>query len=187
MRKPDSELVVDIQKIDEERLAGKGKLYSSLFLGGVLLMVYIAVAVHYMYKPANPMGKIIYIEPQKPTPVTDAGLNQALDYAVAAWSKSLGYQVKKPLLKKDDNNCEMDFGGGVIACADAATYSIMVRSIYYADPKTIMMHEMGHLLGVPHISQDPLMDAIYQGPVTEPTPWSVAIAKTPILRFKVVK
>jgi hypothetical protein len=39
------------------------------------------------------------------------------------------------------------------------------------------MHEIGHLLGVPHIEGDALMNPSYAGKVGAPTPDAVALAK----------
>lgn len=113
-----------------------------------------------------PEGGMRYSEIAKPVPITDLGMRQALFEAVKEWRGALGRRVKEPALLLDSPagaNCMGDFGGGIIACADVDKYTIFVRSIYYADAKTIMLHELGHLLGVPHIQGDPLMDSVYQG------------------------
>jgi len=40
-----------------------------------------------------------------------------------------------------------------------------------------MLHEIGHLLGVPHIAGDPLMEPEFGHTVDVPTPAAVALAK----------
>jgi len=50
--------------------------------------------------------------------------------------------------------------------------------LWGADPETLMLHEIGHLLGVPHIQDDDLMDAIQHGAKRRaPTPAAIALAK----------
>lgn len=67
-----------------------------------------------------------------------------------------------------------------IACADMTTQTIFISNDNEpVDRTTIMMHEIGHLLGVPHIEGDALMDAKYQYKALDgPTDKAVAIAKT---------
>jgi hypothetical protein len=115
-------------------------------------------------------------EAKSPDPISDKVLNEALDSAVSEWSEALGREVKRPALNMANGDCGAEYAG-VIACADKRGYAIKVTAIYYADPRTVMMHELGHLLGVPHIEGDKLMNAVYGGAVDHPTKFAVAIAR----------
>ena len=108
----------------------------------------------------------------------------ALMRAIMAWRQS-GLRVTMPdLVEGNSSNCEDD--RGTIACADMKKNRIILvsQTAYHDmhlkadDLKTIMMHEVGHLLGVPHIEGDPLMEQAYNGkPLSKPTPFAVAIAR----------
>ncbi len=92
------------------------------------------------------------------------------------WAHAMpGYNAGEELnLVADATACAPD----AIACADAATRTIYVaQSGDGIDRTTVMMHEIGHLLGVRHIDGDKLMDANYQGAALEyPTVEAVALA-----------
>ena len=62
--------------------------------------------------------------------------------------------------------------------AHAANHAESGLSADAAARKPIMMREVGHLLGVPHIQDDPLMNPSYQDDLAEPTPAALALAKT---------
>lgn len=100
---------------------------------------------------------------------------KALNEAVAVWRKALpGKNVAMPRLLKADH-CS---SSSAVACADMKNYTIrIVRINQMWDLQTIMLHEMGHLLGVPHIEGDALMDAMFSGKVDAPTPAAIALAK----------
>lgn len=66
-----------------------------------------------------------------------------------------------------------------IACASAESQTVWVSQVGAdVDRTTIMMHEIGHLLGIPHIEDDPLMAPNYQGLLDRPSPQAIAIAKS---------
>jgi hypothetical protein len=49
--------------------------------------------------------------------------------------------------------------------------------LYDHEGKTILMHEIGHLIGVPHIEGDKLMNSKYLGKVDKLTPFAIALAR----------
>jgi hypothetical protein len=123
----------------------------------------------------TPVGKPV----DNPLVIASLADRLALDQAVMAWRKA-GLTVKMPRLYLGNiDNCENQ--SGVIACANTHKNDIiLVRENVDSgtDMKTIMMHEIGHLLSVPHIQGDPLMNLGYNGEkLAAPTPFSVAIAK----------
>lgn len=127
--------------------------------------------------PAIPMAIPYNDSLRKNRIITDAVLNKAMDSALAKWRVALGHDVKRPEFLVSDNMGGCDDQSGLIACAQPSTYRIFVKSIFYADPETVLMHEIGHLLGVPHIEGDALMAATYQGKVEKPTKLAVALAR----------
>lgn len=113
------------------------------------------------------------------TPLKDAGpQNQrSLDRALMAWRGELPKSVKltRPrLLEGTPVTCESH---DAIACADLRNYQIVIAARKCdCDMDTILMHEVGHLLGVPHIEADPLMNPSYSGKLERPSEQAVALA-----------
>lgn len=69
-------------------------------------------------------------------------------------------------------------GPEAIACASETKKTIWVANDGDGiDRTSVMLHEVAHILGVPHIEGDKLMDAKYSGLVEEPTEAAVALAK----------
>lgn len=99
---------------------------------------------------------------------------KALDYAIDAWTQELGYfPIAKPMLMRGE--C-FDLPT-VLACSLRDVNTIIIAKTDGYDEKTIMLHEVGHLLGVPHIIDDPLMDPNYKKEQRGPSKFAVAIAK----------
>lgn len=116
-----------------------------------------------------------------------ATAEKALDAALAEWESALQRKIKRPSLVEW-------FGGGetatavcsgnvpltTIACIDAKKYQvdIFAFNLTTEDLKTVFMHEIGHILHVPHIDGDDLMNARYVKKLDHPTATAVAIART---------
>lgn len=190
MQKPDDELVMDLEAIQkrESRRAGwalaRDILIAAIAAGTLGAFGWGLWETH---KPKTgggtngtvwASGAYVYSEtPAPPRPVSDKALNKALDDALALWGQALGTTPRRPpLVVGQVGDCAGDMGQ-LIACADVKAYKIIIRQIYYADPKTVMMHELGHLLGVPHIDGDALMGSVYGGAVEKPTRQAIALAK----------
>ena len=108
-------------------------------------------------------------------PVPFSEWQTALVFAVAAWRAELpGHTIAFPQLEL--GRCDGSFP---IACADRLHNRITVATATRnMDLTTILMHEIGHLLGVPHIIGDPLMDPTETGvKLARPTDAAVALAK----------
>ncbi len=117
-----------------------------------------------------------------PVVLKDHKFTDALDYAVNQWQAKLPrYTVKRPeLYQGESNTCWEGSIARTIACADLKNYRITIQGSQMdskIDWPSIMMHEVGHLLGVPHIQTDPLMDSGYTRKVEQPTAFAVALAK----------
>lgn len=117
-----------------------------------------------------------------PVVLKDHKFTDALDYAVGRWQFELPrYTVKRPeLYQGQANNCWEGSNAQTIACADSKNYRITIQESQMdskIDWQSIMLHEVGHLLGVPHIQGDALMDSGYTHKVESPTAFSIAIAK----------
>lgn len=108
--------------------------------------------------------------------VTSGPLKDDLEAAVKSWESAIGIRIKTPTLYKR----EKDWAGCLlaIACADVEHGEITVLDMGNHDPKEVLMHEVGHLLGVPHIDGDPLMSPVeLDERLVTPSPAAVALAK----------
>lgn len=117
-----------------------------------------------------------------PVVLKDPKFTKALDYAVTSWRDAMpSVEIKLPgLYQGTSNNCWEGSNARTIACADETNYRIIVQDNQMdsetIDWPSIMMHEVGHLLGVPHIQGDALMNSGYTRKVKSPTAFSVALA-----------
>jgi hypothetical protein len=105
--------------------------------------------------------------------ITSGPLYEALTKALAAWKKEIGpLPIKRPTLEFGD--CHT---AAALACAHPSRNAITVVALGGADDETVLMHEVGHLLNVPHIEDDDLMEPGYTKKLDKPTPLAVALAK----------
>lgn len=105
----------------------------------------------------------------------DKEILRAYADAAIAWQSALHRNIDVPKLMQSMQAC----GGDASACfmsGDGDEPMIVLQDLRGADPKTILMHELGHSLGVPHIEGDALMNAQYVGELAGPTDEAVAIA-----------
>lgn len=131
------------------------------------------------YKPKT----IALIEGTSVSPakwIDDKGVIADADYAANAWNKAMRVRFKPIDFKLGD--AVMDcHARESLACYVAGTNTIFItpqaQELSSPDRRTILMHEIGHALGVPHIEGDPLMETIHDKNVSGPTPFAVAIAK----------
>jgi hypothetical protein len=114
-------------------------------------------------------------ERASPPEITSGLYEDAMQQAVAIWSDALGSKVGAPRLF--EGYCHSDIA---LACADPERYIIIVAmgapTEQHYDPTTVMLHEVAHLLGVPHIQGDELMDGNYQKRLEHPTAAAIALA-----------
>lgn len=113
-----------------------------------------------------------------PVTISDPVFVKALDVAMLRWQEALpSRKIKRPYLMQTKERS----GGAIIAFVNIREYEVVVITDKMVkgnnfDWPSIMMHEVGHLLGVPHIQGDLLMDATYTEAVTKPTKFAVALA-----------
>lgn len=145
-----------------------------------LLIIFLSPWIYDLLK-VHPVAAFKY-GPDHVYPVTLDKWDAALDEAVVAWGKALPeWNIHKPGITIDRTaRCNEE---RVIACVDIPTNTILVsRDEDLWSRKTIMLHEVGHLLGVPHITHDNLMDPSYQGKVDMPTEEAAALARIALTR-----
>lgn len=116
-----------------------------------------------------------------PEVLTSGPLWAAGKWAAVAWSAALGVHLKDPVVIKGDNLCGSIQNGG---CARVGTDIIqVVGDVPAGSEQQLMLHEYAHLLGVPHIYDDVLMNPEYtydaKNPVAVkyPTEQAIALAK----------
>lgn len=134
---------------------------------------------------ANPLANPL-VNPSVPyidIPLQEATREQnlSLDRALAAWRGALpaSFIVSKPGLYRGSNYyCDSD--RITLACADLKDYQIVISGsanvLADYDMDTILMHEIAHLLGVPHIEADALMNESYMQKLTAPSDQAVTLA-----------
>lgn len=114
----------------------------------------------------------------EPVEITSGEIRRVFDQALADWRTAIGpLPIAKPKLFG-----VISCGSPVppsIACAENSTNRVLIvrGSLGCCDLKSVFMHEIGHLLGVPHIEDDPLMDPAYHAGIEKPSPYAVALAK----------
>jgi len=106
-------------------------------------------------------------------PITAGPYHRQMLEALEEWRKALpGVKIPTPRLVR--GRCPS--GGESLACASMGGNTIWVPA-HEDTTKAVFLHEIGHLLGVPHISGDALMDPMYHAEVEKPTPAAIALAK----------
>jgi len=111
------------------------------------------------------------------SPDNNPAHRRALNSALLAWRSILGpLGISPKLMEGGVGSCDLDGNG--MACVVSGNGNIFIDHIDTdVDLRSVMMHEVGHLLGVPHIEGDALMNKSYLGKVETPTPASVALAR----------
>jgi len=126
-----------------------------------------------------PPGSFLDHLPVKPLPVTDPELIEAFRSAIKAWTESLGGKlpIRYPrLVKQQDDSgfCAMPW----LAYADMEMNRVVFCRLEDGDAETVMLHEVAHLLGVPHIIDDDLMNPmIHHQKLRTPSPAAIALAR----------
>ncbi len=112
--------------------------------------------------------------------VTDVDTLQAFHWAIKTWAAEFGGKlpIKYPRIMKAEDPSTGYCGSGLVAYADLENNRVVICQFYSHNPKTVMLHEVGHLLGIPHIDGDDLMKPTAgDKELDEPSPFAVAIAK----------
>jgi len=119
--------------------------------------------------------------------VQNGPIRAAFDAAVAKWRQVIPKafpksKIPKLLYDPDNGDCR---SSSAFACANEYTQTVYWTATLRGHAKafsveTVMLHELGHLLGVPHIEGDRLMNPVYNGPVERPSKMAVVIAKAKI-------
>lgn len=113
----------------------------------------------------------------------------ALSEAIKRWESALGRKlpIDRPVLKIGImGSCQSSVA--LACCVYATNQIILAQSDYLGDKDltTLLMHEVGHLIGVPHIELDPLMNPSYVKKVGMPTPFAIALARASIAQNKAI-
>lgn len=113
-------------------------------------------------------------------PVTDAATVEAFYAAVKAWKEALGgtLPISYPRLVQSDTAGFCAFQQAIAYAESSPQNRIVVCRFWNHDPETVFLHEVGHLLGVPHIEGDQLMNSAASDFVLrQPSRHAVAIAR----------
>lgn len=108
--------------------------------------------------------------------------HKALAAARVAWIKALGPGARvpsPPLRLGSPGACSGQEGKeNAVACVhEGSIIDEGLQNVKPLERVTIYMHELGHLMGVPHIDGDKLMNIEFLGALAEPTKASVALAR----------
>jgi hypothetical protein len=107
---------------------------------------------------------------------TPAFQNAAREWREALPKRDLPYMELKVVTTA--NECGISGESNPIACAWPAQKTVWVaRDEPEWDKRTIMLHEIGHLLGLPHIEGDLVMNSTYQGKAEKPTDLDIVVAE----------
>lgn len=152
----------------------------------LLIVVFVPVSIYITEKPTPKKVEAFHVTAPESFHVNyvsqvsvsavdtvDERFEAQLPAAVAAWERSLGVKLRTPKLVT--GYCSV----AAVACAELGQNRITIQDGKRAlHPKGILLHEIGHLLGVPHIEGDPLMDPVDHGAmISEPSELAVVIAK----------
>lgn len=111
--------------------------------------------------------------------VDDPVIEAVFDESLRAWSRALGRTIERPRLLRGYPG--IICGPIAFACASRWTNTIRLVNIpEHVHLRNILMHEIGHVLGVPHIEGDALMNAEYKDDgklLSKPTASAVALAR----------
>lgn len=129
-------------------------------------------------------GRVLFASDHATIQTQDALLARTqaeLPKALAAWEKALGHPLpfKRPNLRIGSCSGMPESELGCAELGDPPTVVIDDDGSEGRRAKVggILLHEIGHLLGVPHIQGDRLMDPVYQKDGVEaPTEEAVALA-----------
>ena len=106
---------------------------------------------------------------------------EAARNATSDWSKALGVSIRTPMVYFDQSGYPPCAQANSYACALVGTNVIMTAGLPLGYEKAIMLHEIGHLLGVTHIVDDPTMHPstdTQSDPHDTLSPAAVAVAKS---------
>lgn len=118
------------------------------------------------------------IEAAKPD--RDPRDRMALIQAVAMWRVALGVPLPiamPKLLKVEKGACDVEENAAACVSRPRWGDTILIEDIQEGDRLRVMLHEVGHLLGVPHIEGDVVMSKEYVGKATALTPASIVMGK----------
>lgn len=139
--------------------------------------VFAEVGGNTLFAPAR-VFSVLYDQVCYEDEILDPTLRQAVTTATRDWEIALGVKIKAPKLLRNNCACPQS-----IACATNGGIVVTNLDQDRMDAYTIMAHEVGHILGVPHIVGDPLMDPTYgvdMGAATHRTaitPAAIALAR----------
>lgn len=141
----------------------------------VIMAGQMAEHLAYMSEAEESKKKQIKLAQERSSEPIRESTRRALREAVTAWRKVI---PETPMPNLKTGWCGPVFEDNTIACAKRASGTIIMQDQTVRNMVNVMMHEVGHLLGVPHIEGDALMNQwVSTTPLSAPTKAAVALAK----------
>jgi hypothetical protein len=111
------------------------------------------------------------------TLATDAPTIHALKWAVKQWERALHHKIEMPAIYHGDAVKDCQDSEDLACCTRIGKRIIVVEEMNKKDLRSVMLHEMGHMLGLDDIEGDVVMEPEHQHCAQKLTPLDIFYAR----------